>query len=158
MTSSIDVEIFRQKLTQILPANIPIYKVVELDIKAEKAAQVLEAAEYEIKLAALNTQPTVTQWQSWIDIINNKEEILWEQTTKSGKTYSVNLCERLLELELIPENINLDNSTAVLRYSGKWRNDGTMLRPNQILFMLEQVASKEFQLLHIHRNQLILAV
>ena len=158
LTEVIDVEVFRQKLTQILPVNIPVYKVIQLDVKSEKAAQVLESAEYQITIAALNTQPNVTQWQNWVDIINNKDEILWEQTTKSGKTYLVNLCERLLELELIPENSKFCDSTAVLRYLGKWRNDGTMLRPNQILFMLEQVASEEFQLLHIHRNRLVLAV
>jgi uncharacterized protein (DUF2344 family) len=32
------------------------------------------------------------------------------------------------------------------------------LRPEQILFMLEQVASAEFHLLHIHRNRLVLGV
>ncbi|MEM7726614.1 MAG: TIGR03960 family B12-binding radical SAM protein [Cyanobacteria bacterium P01_A01_bin.45] len=52
----------------------------------------------------------------------------------------------------------LDESEAILHMLGSCRNDGTMLRPEQILFMLEKVSSEEFQMLHIHRNRLVLAV
>ena len=50
-----------------------------------------------------------------------------------------------------------EESFAVLRYVGSCRNDGTQLRPEQIVFMLEQVAELEFHLLHVHRSKLLLA-
>jgi uncharacterized protein (DUF2344 family) len=82
---------------------------------------------------------------------------MWfEHTTKSGKQQLVNLCDRLFEIELMSTNINADASTAIWRYIGSCRNDGTQLRPEQIVFMLEQVAAREFNLLHVHRNQLLL--
>ena len=49
------------------------------------------------------------------------------------------------------------NLLLFLRYVGSCRNDGTQLRPEQIVFMLEQVAKLEFHLLHVHRSKLLLA-
>jgi uncharacterized protein (DUF2344 family) len=62
----------------------------------------------------------------------------------------------LQELELVEARTSADNSPVKLRYVGSCRNDGTQLRPEQILFMLKQVTNSEFELLHFHRNQLIL--
>jgi uncharacterized protein (DUF2344 family) len=46
--------------------------------------------------------------------------------------------------------------TVSLRYVGGCHNDGTQLRPEQVLYMLEQVSQQELELLHIHRQRLIL--
>ncbi|RUR85185.1 TIGR03960 family B12-binding radical SAM protein [Chlorogloeopsis fritschii PCC 9212] len=155
LTQSLEVETFREKLAQALPTNIPIYQVVQLDLKAPAATQVLDAAEY---LLTVDTQPPATpsQWQDWIDTIGQKNEIWSEQTTKSGKTQLINLRDRLYELELMQSTSNSPESAAILRYLGSCRHDGILLRPEQILLMLEQVAGIEFQLLHIHRNRLVL--
>ncbi|MDM9380908.1 TIGR03960 family B12-binding radical SAM protein [Chlorogloeopsis sp. ULAP01] len=155
LTQSLDVNTFRQTLAQALPNDIPIYEVVQLDLKAPAATQVLDAAEY---LLTVDTQTPATpsQWQGWIDTIEHKKEIWSEQTTKSGKSQLINLRDRLFELELMQITSNSPESVAILRYLGSCRHDGILLRPEQILFMLEQVAGLEFQLLHIHRNRLVL--
>lgn len=156
LTEFVEVDTFREKLTQVLPKEIPVYKVAQLDLKAPAATQQLDAAEY---LLTVDSCPQATrwQWQEWIDTINNKSEIWWEQTTNSsGQTQLVNLRERLWELELMPNSSHPASTAIILRYLGSCRHDGTLLRPEQILFMLEKIAGIEFQLLHIHRNRLVL--
>ncbi|MGI2902421.1 TIGR03960 family B12-binding radical SAM protein [Tolypothrix sp. VBCCA 56010] len=153
----VEVEAFRQQLADALPTDIPIYNVEELDLKASAATQLLEAAEYLITVAALEEMPSA-KWQESIDTIKTTDEIWYEQKTKSGKTHVINLRDRLFDIELLETKTQLAESTGILRYVGSCRNDGTLLRPEQILFMLEQVANVEFQLLHIHRNRLILGV
>ena len=64
----------------------------------------------------------------------------------------------MFELELVENYKCIAESISVIRYVGSYRQDGFLLRPEQILFMLGMVASGEFQLLHIHRNRLILGV
>ena len=270
LTHSVDADTFVSQLALALPPDIPIYNVETLDLKASAAAQVLKAAEYLITVAYIG-EATTAQWQGWIDTIKGKDEIWWEQTTKSGNTRLVNVRDRLFDLELIeplrqgnlssqrsvsggdsacsrsegiPEvgkggnqrQLHLagnpsspeedaagtalappcdfsslketavlregsptqspvvardeghpegsrhselrgvppaeqsvrcqdrqEESVVVLRYVGSYYNDGTVLRPEQILSMLEHVATcvlpvarAEFHLLHIHRNRLVL--
>jgi radical SAM family uncharacterized protein/radical SAM-linked protein len=157
LTQPVEVDTFRQQLVNELPTDIPIYKVMQIDLKAKAANQVMEAAEYLITVATLR-EVTPAQWQNWIDTIKAQEELLWEKTTKSGKSQLVNLRSLLWELELIETTTSTAESTIVLRYLGSCRHDGLLLRPEQILSMLEIVAGGEFQLLHIHRNQLVLGV
>ncbi|WP_414561964.1 MULTISPECIES: TIGR03960 family B12-binding radical SAM protein [unclassified Anabaena] len=157
LTQPIEIESFRQKLANELPLDIPIYNVVQIDLKAKAANQVMEAADYLITVATPR-EVTPAQWQDWIDTINAQDELLWEKTTKSGKSQLVNLRSLLFELELREAITNTADSTVVLRYLGSCRHDGSLLRPEQILSMLEIVAGGEFQLLHIHRNQLVLGV
>ncbi|MEH2327918.1 TIGR03936 family radical SAM-associated protein [Nostoc sp.] len=158
LTVPVEVDTFREKLAHEMPTDIPIYNVEQIDLKASAATQLLETAEYLITVAAL-TETTPIQWQNWIDTIKAKEELWYEQITKSGKSQLINLRGRLFELELV-ENYNCvaESMSSVIRYLGSYRQDGLLLRPEQILFMLETVAGVEFQLLHIHRNRLILGV
>ncbi|WP_017652914.1 TIGR03936 family radical SAM-associated protein [Fortiea contorta] len=157
LTQSVDVENFREYLARELPTDIPIYNVVQLDLKDPAANQVMTAAEYLITVAVTG-ETTPAQWPDWIDAITAREEIFWEQITKSGKRQLINLRDRLFELELITANNTQTESTAVVRYLGSSRLDGVLLRPEQILFMLKTVASAEFHLLHIHRNRLLLGI
>jgi radical SAM-linked protein len=157
LTQPVEVENFRQQLVQELPADIPIYKVASIDLKATAANQVMEAAAYVIKVAT-SRSVTATQWQEWIDAIKGKNELWWQKNSKSGKRELVNLRSRLFELELVKTETSTAESTAVLHYLGSCRHDGVVLRPEQILSMLEIVSLEEFQLLHIHRNQLVLGV
>ncbi len=160
LTQTMDVATFQQKLIAVMPVDIPIYKVEILDLKAPSANQLLTTAEYLLTIAVVDDITPIT-WQNWIDVIKATPEIWWEHTTKSGKTQLVNLRDRLLELEIVTTANNKEPHPAIttmLRYLGSCRNDGTTLRPEQILFMLEQTTGREFQLLHIHRQQLILAV
>ncbi len=169
LTMPVEIETFREQLASELPTDIPIYNVAQLDLKAPAATQLLEAAEYLITVA-VHGEATSAQWQNWIDTIKAKKELWYEQTSKSGKNQLINLRDRLFELELVETYKNIAESISVMRYMGSYRHDGVLLRPEQILSMLEIVASeiqsvglglsdlREFQLLHIHRNRLILGV
>ncbi|WP_414549891.1 TIGR03960 family B12-binding radical SAM protein [Anabaena sp. CCY 0017] len=157
LTQTVEVETFRQQLAKELPPDIPIYDVGNIDLKDPAANQVMEAADYLITVATPSAV-TATQWQDWVDTIKAKEELWWEKTTKSGKQTLINLRSRLFELELVESDTSVAESTVVLRYLGSCRHDGVILRPEQILSMLEMVTGREFQLLHIHRNGLVLGV
>lgn len=148
LTEDMDVEEFRNRLSAQLPANIPIYQVEDIDLKSPNASRLMDKAEYLIAVKAADNP----NWQQWIDAIDNSQEILWEKFTKSGKKQVINLRDRLFALSLE----SADNNIAVIRFTGSCRNDGTNLSPDNLVYMLEKVASKEFQLLNIHRQQLIL--
>jgi radical SAM family uncharacterized protein/radical SAM-linked protein len=151
LKEDLELEEFQTKLSAQLPPQIPIYRVEEVDLKSPSATQILERAEYLITVST--TEDDNPDWQQWIDRIKNCSEIIWSKTTKKGKKKQVNLCDLLFELEI--ENILPDNSV-VLRYLGSCRNDGTKISPDNIIYMLESVAEREFELLQVHRQQLIL--
>jgi uncharacterized protein (DUF2344 family) len=129
----------------------------------------LEKAEYRLSIAVLNPDPQTElseqDWQEWITRILSSAEFWTEQTTKSGKKHQVNLRDRLFDLSLIPPDWNTDtrqNSPVkapefALRYIGSCRNDGTLLRPEHVVLMLEQVSQQTLQLTRIHRAQLLLS-
>ncbi len=156
LTEEMEVEEFRARLAEQLPENIPIYKVEEIDLKSPHASRLMDKAEYLVTVQANIDNPS---WQQWIEAINNSPEIVWEKFTKSGNKQIINLRDRLFSLAL---SAIADRNTAVLRFTGSCRNDGTNLSPDNFIYMLEKVAGKvagvEFQLLHVHRQQLILSV
>jgi radical SAM family uncharacterized protein/radical SAM-linked protein len=156
LTQKLEVAEFREKLAAQLSAEIPIYHVEEIDIKSPTATQLLEKAEYLITVEA-SESVILEQWQNWIDSVNNTAEIYQEKVTKSGKKTQVNLCDRLFSLTL--ETQENDRIQPVkLRYLGSCRNDGTMLQPEQVIYMLEQFSQQELHLLHAHRQELLLAL
>lgn len=152
LTQAVDPAEFQERLSQELPSDIPIYNIVAVDLKAPAATQVLNKAEYLITVG-VTENAIAFLGQEWLMAIANSQTIWFEQVSKSGKRQQVNLRDRLFEL-----SVNEQQAThAVIRYVGSCRNDGTQLRPEHIIFMLEQVApQQEFQLLGIHRQQLIL--
>lgn len=175
LTKLLTIEEFSQRLAAQLPKTIPIYQVDNVSLTSPSATQLLERAEYVLVVQCLSSSEAESEldwsssaiWQTWIDQILAKSQILVEQTTKSGKVQQINLRERLFELQLLASN-QLPNSmpncgpgTAAsrvgLRYVGSCRNDGTLLRPEHVIQMLELTAQQEFQLVHIHRQQLLLA-
>ncbi|MEG4489143.1 TIGR03960 family B12-binding radical SAM protein [Microcoleus sp. D2_18a_B4] len=180
LTESIDIESFREKLAAKLPENIPIYKVESIDLKAPSANQLLEAAEYVITVASAgsltengeldqeNAAPVCVapdaNWEAWVKTIVETEAFWRVHTTKSGKTQDVNLRDRLHKLELVEHKPDSSTSArsgtsegrAVLRFTGSCRSDGNLLKPEHIVFMLEQVSQQEIQLLQVERSQLIL--
>ncbi|GBF81221.1 TIGR03960 family B12-binding radical SAM protein [Aphanothece sacrum] len=153
LTQWMDIEVFRQALEKQLPADIPIYNVEEVPIKSLAATRLLEKAEY---LITVETEGLTSAeiWQTWVTNVLETVEINHEKTTKSGKKQTVNLRYRLFSLSVE----STDNNSAVLRYIGSCRNDGTMLHPEQVILMLEQVSGQELHLLKVHRQQLILGV
>jgi uncharacterized protein (DUF2344 family) len=45
---------------------------------------------------------------------------------------------------------------ATLDYRGSCRNDGTLLQPDHLIYILNKVAEQEFELLHTHRQKMFL--
>ena len=156
LTEDIDLEEFRTRLAAQLPENIPIYKVEDFELTSLNASRLMDRAEYliTVQLAGEHNPDTCT-WQKWVETINNSQEILWEKFTKSGNKKVINLRDRLFTLTLESISDTTTNS-AVLRFTGSCRNDGTNLSPDNLIYMLEKVTNLEFQLLQVHRQQLIL--
>lgn len=168
LTTPLNVDEFLQRLAAQLPPEIPLYRG-EVVQGSMSATQLLEQAEYVIGVCAFDSAEVVAyptdQWQTWIQAILATSDISMQQTTKSGKTRYVNLRDRLFELELVesadltaplPISTPTVASTTWLRYIGSCRNDGTLLRPEHVVYMLESVGQQTFQLHHIHRRRLLL--
>ncbi|MCL2932923.1 MAG: TIGR03960 family B12-binding radical SAM protein [Trichodesmium sp. MAG_R03] len=187
LTERIDVVAFQNKLEGQLPIGIPIYKIEELEVKNPSLSQILEKAEYILRVKKTNdstkdliqdcnTKREVEEndfsnlnWQGLVEAIKNRESIFWEQKTKSGKINLVNLRDRLFELEFLeyPTTLNYVlprsyesnwnyETDGMIRYVGSYQNDGTLLRPQNIIYMLEEVSKLKFELLHTHRQKLFL--
>ncbi|MBL1179179.1 TIGR03960 family B12-binding radical SAM protein [Pantanalinema sp. GBBB05] len=165
LTAPIEVTEFCAKLAAQLPENLPIYQAEAVDIQAPAATQSLTQAEYMITIDiippvdqqvadsdSLTVERVESAWQNWVDAVLASDAIWVEHTTKSGKVQSINLRDRLFDLKL--ESVS---PFVTLRYIGSCRNDGTLLRPEQVLQMLEQVSKQPLQLLKTHRERLILA-
>lgn len=170
LTQPLDPIDFQQRLQAQLPTELPLYEVVDVPVDAPSATKLLAQAEY---LLAVQCEQPLPPWHDWIAQVLAADEIMYQQTVKSGKTRQINLRERLFALELVAldgpmtnEQADLPPSVitklrasgqAILRYRGSCRNDGTLLRPEQVLYMLEQMATASaLNLAHIHRRQLML--
>jgi radical SAM-linked protein len=149
LTRSLAPETFQQMLVNCLPDTIPIYRVEEVDLKAHSATQAVQQAEYRLTFAPVEHSG---DWQHWVNTVLASSEILFEQTTKNGKKKVVNLRDRLVELELLRIE-----PAVQLRYIGSCQNDGIILRPEHITFLLEFVSGQSLQLQRIHRDRLICA-
>jgi radical SAM family uncharacterized protein/radical SAM-linked protein len=81
LTEILELADFQQRLSAVLPADIPIYQVKEIDIKAPSATKLLDQAEYSITVG-IEQSVSLTQWQQWIDQIWQATEILLAKKTK----------------------------------------------------------------------------
>lgn len=152
LTESLDLKEFRDRLQGQLPPDIPIIAVEEVPVKSDSANKLLAAAAYVLDLA-LDTPSDRPTWEHWIEQILGASEIIWEKTTKSGKTREINLRDRLLALEL--REVTPQGCT--LYFRGQCRNDGTVLSPENLVFMVNQVSGQEVTLTHCHRQTLELS-
>jgi uncharacterized protein (DUF2344 family) len=111
----------------------------------------------------LDVVPDPHQWQDWIQRVLDRPSIEVEITTKSDKVRLVNLRERLLNLawlEVRPHHFAtgepLHAPGVLLDYEGTYRNDGNLLRPEQVAQLLQIIAQEdipalEITLVHAHR-------
>ena len=167
LTEQMDIADFKQRLQTQLSDTLPIYTVQAVDLKAPSATKALEQADYLLALTLPEEQ--LANLPQWIGQILAADAILDTHTTKSGKVKQIDLRERLHRLETVTELPNsLPDSVVqklsaqgnvILRYIGTCRNDGNMLRPEQMLRMLERQLddSQALHLNHVHRQQLILS-
>jgi radical SAM family uncharacterized protein/radical SAM-linked protein len=149
LTEAMNEQEFQTRLAAQLPADLPIYQVQAIDLKTLAATQLLAQAEYHLTLA--ESAFSFDQWQTWVEAMQATPEIEFEQTTKSGQKKLINLRDRLFELELLTTQ-----PLPQLRYVGSCRSDGTVLRPEHVVFMLEQVSGHNLQLQSVHRQRLLL--
>ena len=154
LTESLEINDFKQRLINVLPAEIPIYQVEELGLKMPATTSLLDRAEYIITVS-IDEAVSMEQWQNWIDAVNQSPEILFEKTTKSGKKVILNLREQLFALRLVTDTDQATDSVKLF-YQGSCKNDGTLLQADHILYMLEKVTEKHFELQHIHRQKMLL--
>jgi radical SAM family uncharacterized protein/radical SAM-linked protein len=151
LTTIVDEAEFQSKLAAQLPADIPIYRVESVDLKQPAASALITQAEYLITISSASKTPP--QWETWIAAVLASQEIIQDKKSKSGKNTQINLRDRLYELELLTV---VGEQDVELRYVGSCANDGTLLRPEQMVFMLEQVSGVELQLVSVVRSKLIL--
>jgi radical SAM family uncharacterized protein/radical SAM-linked protein len=154
MKTAVPPQEFQQRLATELNEQMPVYSVEEIPLPSPAATQLINQAEYRLTISTDNVQVLSPQWQEWANLILQSTEIWQTQTTKSGKTREVNLRERLYELELVQV---VSETELELRYIGSCANDGTLLRPDQMLFMWEQVSGMELRMVSVVRSRLILA-
>ena len=153
LTQEITPAEFQIRFAAALPADVPIYQVEAIALNADSANKQLDRAAYQLTIRPLAGEPDFQTWQAWIEQILAAEAFWHEQTTKSGKRQTVNLRDRLYSLSIGAAQTDAQT----LCYVGSCRPDGKILRPEHLLLMLQQVAQQEFQLLHIDRQQLVLA-
>ncbi len=152
LTSMMDEAEFHTKLAAQLPADIPIYRVESVDLKQPAASALISQAEYLITVSSASETPP--QWEAWIAAVLASQEIIQDKKSKSGKNTQINLRDRLYELELLK---GAGEKDVELKYVGSCANDGTLLRPEQMVFMFEQVSGVELQLVKVVRSRLIIA-
>jgi radical SAM family uncharacterized protein/radical SAM-linked protein len=146
LTVPLDIEAFQAALSAQLPKELPIYSVEAVNVKEPAATALLDRAEYQVQLGG------DLDWATTIAQVLAREAILVEQTTKSGKPKQVDLRSRLFSLTVE----STGESEAELRYLGSCRNDGTMLRPSDLVSLMSIVSGKEITLGRVHRLGLIL--
>jgi radical SAM family uncharacterized protein/radical SAM-linked protein len=165
LAAGLEPETFRHRLAEQLPLEMPIVSVAEVPLNHPSATKSLDQADYVLVLEA-DEGDHPPQWAAWCEAVLQRGDILWEHTTKSGKVKTVNLRDRLDTLTLANADLTVllpataqptaDGQRVALYYRGSCRNDGTLLRPEHVVFMLEQVTGRSLALRHTHRYRLLL--
>jgi radical SAM-linked protein len=157
-----DPQEFLQRLAEELPPEIPLYSVEEVPIASPAATKLLDRAAYDLRVALENPTPAEPAWEDWIHQVLSQSEIPWEKTTKSGQVQQVNLREQLFGLSCVTDDsplpsvpeLKLEPGETLIQMVGSCRNDGNLLRPEQVVWMVEQAAGQPLQLRHKHRSHL----
>lgn len=169
LTRVVEPADFLEKLAAQLPPEIPLYGVEAIAPDGPTATQQLDQAEYTLAIAlADEAAPPLSPQQpaQWVESILAAGELWYDQTTKSGNVQKINLRDRLSGLSLLSADARPDPIAAALaavdpdraialRYIGSYRNDGTLLRPEHIVHLLEQASQQPMHLLHSHRDRLM---
>ncbi|MGD1849860.1 MAG: TIGR03960 family B12-binding radical SAM protein [Cyanophyceae cyanobacterium] len=176
LTEELVPEQVRSRLANELPPTLPLYSVEAIDVKGKAASQLLDSAIYKIEVAlapemedaenedeAPNLVPietpmvTISTWQNWIDQVLAADSWEWEKLTKKKKKKVVDIRPWLLDLAIINNKESDGEVGAIaLKFTGLCRNDGTVLRPELIRWLLEKVSGKQLTLKRIHRELLML--
>lgn len=187
LTETIAPALLFQQLQAQFPTDIPLYGVTEVPLTDPPVTEAVREARYRVQVTIVNEANEASetseglsipsdqsqsqwqdQWQSWVNQVLERSLIEIELTTKSGKTRMVNLRDRLQSLALVGFSTHhlashepLATPAIVLEYQGTYRNDGTLLRPEHLVLLLETIAQESMEnlhisLLHAHRIAIVL--
>jgi radical SAM-linked protein len=175
LTETIAPALLFQQLQAQLPADIPLYGVTDIPLTDPPVTEAVQEARYRVQVTIVNDAGerfplSEDQWHGWVNQVLERSLIEIELTTKSGKTRIVNLRDRLQSLAIIGFSTHhlaseepLETPAIVLEYQGAYRNDGTLLRPEHLVLLLETIAQEsmpdekfQIQLLHAHRVAIVL--
>jgi radical SAM family uncharacterized protein/radical SAM-linked protein len=140
----------KQALQDQLPEEIQIQSLTEIPLHAPSATALLTAAEYRLLLQAEGSD---LAWQDWIQGVWDAQDIELQRMSKNGKTRVVNGRNLLLALEL---QESFSNGSAWIFYRGWCRNDGSFLRPLDLVTLLQAKALTPLTLKTTERLRLIL--
>ncbi len=171
LTEIVDPDDFRARLQEQLSDDIPIYEATEVSVNSPSATKCLDRVEYLIAVDTADGERG--NWADWVQQVLTAKQIMQAKVTKSGKPKEVDLRSRLFELSIadasqlatLPASVrdrltlakqHTDTTPTVLRYVGSSRNDGTLLKPQDMVAMLESISGTEILLGPVHRMQLIL--
>lgn len=144
LAESVPVVDFRARLQVQLPHGVELCHVEEIPLKSPAAAQSLVAAEYRITLQAAQA----IDWHSALETVLTSESLPVERTSKkSGKTHTLDCRSWLFELELL----EVQETEATFRYVGACRNDGTVLRPDDLVQVFQAATAGEVSLGNVYR-------
>jgi radical SAM family uncharacterized protein/radical SAM-linked protein len=135
---------FYERLRPQLPEEIPIYDVTEVSLQAPSIATSLIGAVYTLTLTGEG------EINKAIEAILQADTILMDKPTKSKQIQTIDLRKRLFSLSVI------NHSPLQVQYSGTLSADGNSLKPDYVLFMINQFSDGKFQISHIHRDRLLL--
>ena len=169
LTYQIGPDEFGARLKEQLPSDVPLYDVKEVPLSSPSATKCLDRAEY---LLVVDAEAEDIDWSALTDQVLLAESIMYEKTTKSGKVKQVALRSRLFELSTVPDPASLEvphsvrdgfaaaleqsTNAALLRYVGSCRNDGTLLKPQNVVSMLESVSAQTVEINRVHRLHMLL--
>ncbi len=146
----VEPEDFLAALNAQLPADLPALSVTEIPLSAPSGTQAIQKAEYQLTVVS----DGLVEWPELINTVKAAGSLPLELTNKKGKTYTAEMRDRLFALEWLDSP---EAQRATLRYVGSLLNDGTSLRPEQLVAILGQFVSCELDLVQVHRKRLILA-
>ncbi|MFN3927424.1 MAG: TIGR03960 family B12-binding radical SAM protein [Pseudanabaenaceae cyanobacterium] len=149
LTEVVDPQAFIDSLQLQLGEEIPLYSAVNIPMSAPAAEMSVTSAIYELNLTTpeVITREQITQG---IQAILQVADIPYNQITKSGKEQVVNLRQRLTHLELIEYREHDFQVT----YTGSF-TPNSMLKPEQVVWMLEEFLKVPLHLGKVHRQQLL---
>jgi radical SAM-linked protein len=137
------------KLQAELPPELPLYRITEIPLTAPAAERSIQSASYILTIQA-PLPVDQEQLQRSIEQILNTPHIPYEQISKSGKVQLVNLRERLESLELR----SCQGHRGEIFYQGSCTLEHN-LKPQQVLWLLQQFYHPDLALAHTHRQALI---
>lgn len=144
LTTAVDLPTFQSALAPQLPAGVPLLAVQELAPKAPSCAKLLDRATYRITLLT----ETPADWAAALAEIHQDQTLTVERLhKKSQKMRQLPARDWLLSLELVESA----PCRAVIRFEGYCRNDGTVLRPQDLVRWLGAALQTEVSPHELHR-------